>query len=46
LVALVISVAFKTPPKARFGICINKTSLLHQLYYNGFTPSFPSTFYN
>jgi len=43
----VISVAFKTPVKARLGICIYKTSLLHWPdEYIGFTPSCPPTFCN
>jgi len=38
----VISVALKTPPEIRLGICIYKTSLLHRSDdYIGFTPSCP-----
>ena len=42
-----ISVALKTPPEIRLGVCIYETSLLHRSdNYIGFTPSFPPTFYN
>ena len=43
----VISVALKTPPEIRLGICIYKTSLLHRPDdYTGFTPSCPPHIYN
>jgi len=43
----VISVAFKTPLKARLEICIDKTSHQHiPDEYIGFTPSCPPTFCN
>jgi len=42
-----ISVALKTPLQIRLGICIYKTSLLHQPDDNiGFTLTCPPTFYN
>jgi len=43
----VISVALKTPLEIKLGICIHKTSLLHQPNdHISFTPSCPPTFYN
>ena len=43
----VISVALKTPPEIRLGICIYKTSLLHRSdNCIGLTTSCPPTFYN
>jgi len=43
----VISVAFKAPLTAGWGICIYKTSLLDRPNgYNGYIPSCPLKFYN
>jgi len=40
--SMITSAAFKTPLKTRFGICVNKTSLLHGTDDDiGFTPSCP-----